>query len=120
MSRATGRALVLAAAITVAIAACGSDLGGLPTTLVLENQTGTPVTVIWVRENAAPVDHGRIANGETLRVDMNRFGNTREVCSDGELVVYDDRGTELIKGGAPCEPWVIRLPGQEGSSAAPS
>ena len=112
--------LGLAAATALWFGGCGSDLGGLPTTLILENETGSPVTVIWVREGADPVNHGRIANGETRRVDMNQFGNTRNVCSDGQLVVYDDRGTVLLKGGAPCEPWVIRLPGQEEGSAPPS
>jgi hypothetical protein len=110
----------LATAIAFLGVGCGSDLGGLPITLNLENQTGIPVTVIWVREDADPVSHGRIANGESRHVDMNQFGDPRTVCSYGQLVVYDDGGKVLLKGGAPCEPWVIRLPGQEESPAPAS
>ena len=119
-SRLYVRALALATAIAFWVLGCGSDLGGLPITLNLENQTGIPVTVIWVREGADPVNHGRIGNGETRQVDMNQFGDPRSVCSDGQLVVYDDGGRVLLKGGSPCEPWVIRLPGQENSLAPAS
>jgi hypothetical protein len=119
-SRLAVRAVAVLAAFALGAAGCGTDLGGLPTTLNLENQTGRPITVIWVREDAEPVNHGRIANGEALHVDMSQFGNTRNVCSDGQLIVYDDRGTVLVKGGGPCEPWVIRLPGQEDSPAPAS
>ena len=112
--------LRLAVATAVWVGGCGSDLGGLPTTLILENETGSSVTVIWVREDADLVNHGRIANGETRYVDMNQFGNSKDVCSDGQLIVYDDRGTVLLKGGSPCQPWVIRLPGQGEGSASPS
>jgi hypothetical protein len=116
-SRPSVRVLALATVIAFWVAGCGSDLGGLPTTLNLENQTGIPITVIWVRKNAKPVNHGRIANGEALQVNMNQFGNPKDVCLDGQLVAYDDRGTVLLKSGAPCGPWVIRLPGQEASPA---
>jgi heat shock protein HslJ len=91
------------------LAACGTDRGGIPTVLTLDNRTGTDITVIWEREADDPVEHGRIPNGEKRIVEMYPYGNSRDFCGDGDLVALDSTGREVSRRSATCDPWVIRV-----------
>ena len=107
LSRSLG--FLTGALIALSITGCGTDTGGIPTYLTLDNRTGTDITVTWEREADDPVDHGRIPKGEKRTIDMNKFGNSRDYCGDGDLVALDTTGKEVSRRTATCDPWIIRV-----------
>jgi hypothetical protein len=92
---------------TVMLAGCLTEVGGLPTYWNFQNRTETPITVTWDRENGERIQVVIIEPGGTRAVDIDKFGNSRDVCDDGELVFTDGFGVEVMRGPMTCNPWVI-------------
>lgn len=102
-----------ASLLTLALVGCVTDIGGLPTYWNFDNRTQDTVTVIWHRESGEQVDITTIEAGEAATVDVDRYGDSRDVCSDGEFVFTTAAGEVVMRGTMSCNPWVIAAsPGQ--------
>ena len=93
--------------LAITVAACATDLGGLPTDWMVINRTGQGLTILWERASGEVVELGDVGNGERLRVSVNEYGNPRTVCDDGELVAIGDDATEVARTPTFCSPWTI-------------
>ena len=100
----------MAAVIAAIATACGTDTNGLPTDWRFDNRTNGPVTIIWERDDGQSVELTTVAPGERGSVSVNKFGNPRYVCDDGEMAAIDRAGVELGRWSTTCEIVAIPLP----------
>ena len=99
-------AMTLLAAV-LAVASCGSDLGGLPTYKAVDNRTDESITIVWLRENGDRTELAEVPAGKSASVHMSAYGNSEYVCEDGDLVAVDAAGREVARSPMNCSPWVI-------------
>jgi hypothetical protein len=103
--------LVATALLAVVLVGCMTDVGGLPTYWNFENRTETAVTVVWHRESGEQIELATVDAGKSLSLSINPYGNSREICDDGEFIFRSPTGEEVMRGPMTCNPWVIEASG---------
>ena len=99
--------LAAGALLGVVLAGCQTDVGGLPTYWHFDNRTESAITVVWHRESGKQVELTKVEAGKSLSISINPYGNSRQVCDDGEFVFTNPAGEVVMRGGMTCNPWVV-------------
>lgn len=100
--------LALAALLAAGTTACGTDTNGLPTEWRFDNQTERPLTVVWERDSGERVELTTVEPGARGTVSVNRYGNPRYVCEEGEIAALDPDGVEIGRWPTTCE--IVEVP----------